>query len=67
VREGGNLGLLHALVPRFLKHPQCRRGMIGVVVRHVEPGTGMGVLFIDTPDDQQRILDAWLAQLSTPD
>lgn len=36
-------------------------------VKHVEPGTGMGVQFIDTPEDQQRILDGWLAQLSSPD
>lgn len=36
-------------------------------VKHVESGAGMGVQFIDTPEDQQRILDGWLAQMSTPD
>jgi hypothetical protein len=36
-------------------------------IMHVEPGAGMGVQFIDTPEDQQRVLDAWVAQLGTPE
>jgi PilZ domain len=33
-------------------------------VKRVEPGVGMGVQFLDTPEDQQHILSAWLAELS---
>lgn len=38
----------------------------GIVVR-VEPGTGMGVEFIETAKDQQGILSAWIAELSMPE
>jgi len=33
-------------------------------VKRVEPGVGMGVRFIETLDDQQLTLNAWLAELS---
>jgi len=36
-------------------------------VVHVEPGTGMGVEFVDTSEDQQKVLSAWIAELGVPE
>lgn len=32
---------------------------------YVQEGMGMGVTFVDTAEDQMKILDGWLAQLSS--
>jgi hypothetical protein len=36
-------------------------------VVHVVPGTGMWIEFVDTSEDQQRILSAWIAELGVPE
>ncbi|HYA89529.1 MAG TPA: PilZ domain-containing protein [archaeon] len=36
-------------------------------VIHAEPGTGMGVEFVDIAEDQQKILSAWIAELGVPE
>jgi hypothetical protein len=35
-------------------------------ILYVQENIGMGVVFLDTPNDQLEILDTWLAQLSPP-
>jgi hypothetical protein len=32
---------------------------------YVHPGIGMGVAFIDPPEEQLKVLDSWLAALSS--
>lgn len=32
---------------------------------YAHPGMGMGVGFVDTPDVQMQVLDAWLAELAS--
>jgi len=33
---------------------------------YVHPGIGMGVAFLNPPEDQLKVLDSWLAALSSP-
>ena len=43
------------------------RGVFGTrgKIIYVQPGMGMGVAFIDVPEDQMKVLDAWLQELSS--
>ncbi len=46
----------------------CDQGIFSTKGRiiYVHPGIGMGVAFVDPPEDQLKILDSWLAALSSP-
>jgi len=44
----------------------CDRGSFSTKgsIIYVHPGIGMGIMFLDPPEDQLKILDSWLAALS---
>jgi hypothetical protein len=47
----------------------CDRGALAVKgkILYIHQGIGMGVVFVDPPQDQLEILDSWLAELPPAD
>ena len=69
-RNGCYVDILNALPVGTLLDLQitCDQGTFltkGSII-YVHAGIGMGVAFLDPPEDQLKILDSWLATLSTP-
>ncbi len=66
-RKGCYLDVLNTLPVGTRLHLNISRdqGMFSTDAKiiYVQEGMGMGILFLDVPSDQLKILDAWLAEL----
>ncbi|MBZ5695060.1 MAG: PilZ domain-containing protein [Acidobacteriia bacterium] len=68
-RRGCYIDLLNTLPTQTLIHVRIMRDQgtfetPGKVI-YTQEGMGMGVGFLDTPPDQLKILDSWIAELSS--
>jgi hypothetical protein len=66
-RSGCYVDILNALPvgTLLMVRISCDRGTLAVKgkILYVHEGIGMGVVFLDPPEDQLEILDSWLAEL----
>jgi hypothetical protein len=66
-RSGCYVDILNALPVGTLLTLQisCDQGTLKLKgkILYIHEGIGMGVVFVDPPDDQLKILDSWLAVL----
>lgn len=67
-RKGCYFDILNTLPVGTIVHLRVTRdqGSFATMARiiYVQEGIGMGLAFIDPPEDQLRILDSWLAELT---
>jgi PilZ domain len=68
-RKGAYIDVLNALptgtLVKIRVSRDCGTFATGAKVIYVQEGMGMGVAFMDTPEDQLNVLDAWLAELGS--
>lgn len=70
-RSGCYVDILNALPvgTQLMVNISCDRGTLALKgkILYIHQGIGMGVVFLDPPQDQLEILDAWIAELPPAD
>jgi hypothetical protein len=68
-RKGAYIDVLNTLpagtLVRIRVSRDCGTFASAAKIIYVQEGMGMGVAFLDTPEDQLEVLDAWLAELAS--
>jgi hypothetical protein len=68
-RKGAYIDVLNALpkgtLVKIRVSRDCGTFATAAKIIYVQEGMGMGVAFMDTPEDQLSVLDAWLAELGS--